>query len=273
MKTNKIDLNKLHKTLCLILQQLDSYFSLHDIDYSLTGGNLIGAIRHNGFIPWDDDMDIIMTRDNYERFKHFWQLQGIEGLSIEFECGDTFHLNHTKIFKDGTIFSSKDEMKKNHHHGVWIDLFVLDKIPINLKERKKMIKCAKKRILFTRNKIFKKGSFFQMVVSMIVLLIPRRIKQRIIKKCNSLILKFNQINSDYQFIELAAPNLLNYFYDKELVSGGYCYHDYDDFSFKIFTNYEIFLKERFGDYTKLPPLEERVCKHMPEIVDFGDSNV
>lgn len=273
MKTNDVDLPKLHKILCLMLEQLDKYFSHYGIDYSLIGGNLIGAIRHGGFIPWDDDMDIIMTRDNYEKFKCAWQTQSIDGFSIEFECGETFHLNHTKILKNGTTFSSFEEMKKNHHHGIWIDLFVLDKAPVDIKKRNKLITLAKKRILLTRSKPFKKGSFFEFIVSLLVLLIPRIIKRRIINRYNSIILKYNSMESDFQYVELSAPGLLTYFYDKKLVSGGYSYHDYDEFKYKVFTNYNIFLKNRFGDYNKLPPPEERICKHFPEIVDFGDDYV
>lgn len=270
MEINSVDLQKLHKTLCLMLEKLDRYFSYYGIDYSLTGGNLIGAIRHNGFIPWDDDMDIIMTRENYEKFKQTWLVHGIDGFSIEFECGETFHLNHTKILKDGTIFSSKEEMEKNHHHVIWIDLFVLDKVPFDIKKRNKLINIAKKRILLTRNKIFRKGSFLEKIISMVALLIPKTIKKSILKRYNLAISKYDSIKSDFQYVELAAPGLLSHFYSEELVSGGYCYHEYDGFKFKIFSNYDIFLKERFGDYNKLPPIEERVCKHLPELVDFGD---
>ena len=62
-------LEQLHKDFTEILVVLDKFCKDNDIEYSLAFGSLIGAIRHNGFIPWDDDLDIMMTRENYEKFR------------------------------------------------------------------------------------------------------------------------------------------------------------------------------------------------------------
>ena len=62
------ELEQLHEVLLLGIDEVDRICRMHQIDYTLTGGSLIGAVRHRGFIPWDDDVDIAMTRKNYDKF-------------------------------------------------------------------------------------------------------------------------------------------------------------------------------------------------------------
>ena len=66
-------LRKLQKTELQILLDVDKFCRAHEIPYSLYGGTALGAVRHSGFIPWDDDLDIVMTRDNFNRFWSLWR--------------------------------------------------------------------------------------------------------------------------------------------------------------------------------------------------------
>ncbi len=264
-------LAKLHIIECIMLKDFDDYFKENDIKYSLAGGNLIGAIRHNGFIPWDDDMDIIMSRNNYLKFLSLWKVKRIEGYSIAFECDKTYGLTHTKIFRNNTIFCAKKDLKKKRNHGIWLDLFVMDKIPLNPKARKKFLSIAKKRIALCRHKIYKKGTFLQKILSIALLFIPWFIRKRMINRYNKYIYSFKDLADNYEYIELSTPALLNCFYSKRLLDS-YFEHKYENYSFMIITNYDEYLNKQFGDYMVLPPEEERVCKHSPEVLEFGDLN-
>ncbi len=263
---NNIDLKNIQNIENCILKEIDTICIKNNIKYSLFGGNLIGAIRHGGFIPWDDDMDIIMTRDNYDHFIKIIESELPEDLIIEKEgLNSKFNINHTKIIKKNTIMCSFEEYKeRTHNHGIWVDIFILDKVPKNKNKRKKYLFIAKMRILFTRNCIYKRGSLFQYLISIICLKLPNKIRTKIKNSCEKYILKYKNLTSNFDYCCLASPDSLNCFYDKNIMDS-YHYCDYDNFSFMISDEYDIILKQNFGDYMKLPPESERICKHKPDI--------
>lgn len=109
-----------------ILNVIDEFCRNHDINYSLGYGSLIGAVRHNGCIPWDDDIDIMMLRDDYNRFVNLFRCEGYKLYAPELH--NCYHaiaricdMNKTRVFK---YYKWNDE--KN---GVWIDLFPYDRVP------------------------------------------------------------------------------------------------------------------------------------------------
>ena len=73
---SEVGMEELHKHLLILLKDFHQLCMDNDIKYSLHGGTLLGAIREKGFIPWDDDLDVTMTRPEYEKFKYFMQNNG-----------------------------------------------------------------------------------------------------------------------------------------------------------------------------------------------------
>ena len=123
---------------CLLhmLKDVDAVCRKHDITYTLGGGTALGAVRHKGFIPWDDDLDINMPRDDYERFKEI--MQDELGCFYDFSCPNSKHVDYPflKIYKKNTRFVELfDNMEFD---GVWIDVFPIDYAPNN-----KLIRCLK----------------------------------------------------------------------------------------------------------------------------------
>ena len=117
---------------CLdILDYFHALCERYKISYSLGGGTLIGAIRHKGFIPWDDDIDVYMHRDEYQKFINAWLHEKHErysiGIAEDILASNTGEM--TKIFdnKTKTIDSNGDENK------IFIDIFIYDGIPNNKK--------------------------------------------------------------------------------------------------------------------------------------------
>lgn len=97
------------------------------LKYFVIGGTLIGAIRHNGFIPWDNDIDIAMPREDYEKFIKLGQKHLKKNLFIQTYKTDPNYLqNYTKIRDSNTTFIESNVKKHNINHGIFIDIFPLD---------------------------------------------------------------------------------------------------------------------------------------------------
>ncbi|MEA4950693.1 MAG: LicD family protein, partial [Petrimonas sp.] len=124
-----VPLRKLQQTQLEIFKIIDSICRKHRISYSLYGGTLLGAVRHHGFIPWDDDLDIAMTRANFNQFREAWIEEKIDGYFFqEYENDPGFTRTFSKVRKGGTVFLGHDEVGKNYHHGIFVDIFPFDKV-------------------------------------------------------------------------------------------------------------------------------------------------
>ena len=104
----------------------------NNIDYYIMGGTAIGAVRHQGFIPWDDDLDIFMTPENYEKFKSVFSTQNDSKFVIqEWRLGNSL-LEYAKVRMNGTTFIEANfKENRDMHHGVYIDIMILHKCPKN----------------------------------------------------------------------------------------------------------------------------------------------
>ena len=113
-----------------ILDAVDRFCREHDINYSLSYGTLIGAVRHQGFIPWDDDIDLMMKRDDYDRFIKEWTNDPPDGLFLQTEVTDPdYRNNFLKIRKNNTTFiQSEKEKTCGYHTGIFIDIFPVDRV-------------------------------------------------------------------------------------------------------------------------------------------------
>ncbi|WP_051623607.1 LicD family protein [Clostridium hydrogeniformans] len=117
-----------------ILKDVDRVCKKHNIKYFLIDGTLLGAIRHKGFIPWDDDLDIGMMREDYEKFLKIAEKELKEDLYIQnVEKDKQYTLYHipTKVRKNGTVFLEFGEENPKYHSGIYIDVFPYDKVCSN----------------------------------------------------------------------------------------------------------------------------------------------
>lgn len=251
-----------------MLEMVDRFCKEHQINYTLGYGTLLGAVRHKGPIPWDDDVDICMMRNDYNRFMELWKVANIEGYYLQ-ETGrnSESNINHAKIKKNGTVLASDRDFANNEHHGIWIDIFAMDKIPIDIKLRKRMLFWAKIRIIFTRNYPLKKNGKLMEILSKMILMIPKPVKKALKNYAEDYIEQYKNMEKDYEIINLAAPFLLKEFYPKGIMSN-FIDIDYDGHQFKAVSDYVRMLTIRYGNYMKLPPEEERVCTHNPTHVQL-----
>lgn len=132
-----VDLNKAHQANLLLLKEVDRICRKYRLRYVLDSGTLLGAVRHKGFIPWDDDADVAMTRANFDAFLKVAPRELPEGMKLimpdEYHDGKGFYDFTPRIIYENSRIRSADDEEMIYYEGklnhLWVDLFVLDALP------------------------------------------------------------------------------------------------------------------------------------------------
>lgn len=260
----QIDLSEYKSIIVEILRKIDRICRNNGLKYSLAYGTLIGAVRHDGFIPWDDDADIVLIREDYIRLREIIN-QGDFGIRFIDTTTD-----YNTIYPFGKICDVRTHLKEKNfrqisNYGAFVDVFPLDYLPNDEKQRKAF--CSRYRrqmIMITHStrtgyektdsiiKNLKRGFAFQMGKLFDA--------SKMIRKMDMEFVRRDTNPTDYVGIPWAWGGL---FYPKiyftDLVE-----HVFEGYSFLIPREYDAVLKSRYGDYMKLPPEKERVSLHQLE---------
>lgn len=261
-------LERVQHTEIEILDVVHSFCVKNNIRYSLAYGTLLGAVRHQGFIPWDDDIDLMMLRSEYDRFIDLWKKNPPEGYFLQTDDTDPKYINNfLKIRKNNTAFIQNEREKKcPYHTGIFIDIFPTDRVaPAGLQRKFQYLACQF-NMLMTRN--YTSGNKgFGGVIERILLKLPRSLKQAIKKQSYRIKTKYNNAKNNelLLFVCVTIKSSQKYF-DSDL------FDDFTELSFNgkkymAFKKYDYYLKSRYGDYMKLPPEKERTT-HLPLFIDF-----
>jgi len=262
----KMTLEEVHQVSLDILKDIHEFCVENDIKYSLSGGSLLGAIRHNGFIPWDDDIDIQMPRPEYEKFIHSYKSgNGYCVFSRELDGCDDLRIAFARVCDLKRTYADMGvAVWKGGQTGVWIDVFPIDGAPSDEKLAKKKID---KMYRLWRLTLLSAGKFsikFSAAKSL-KLKIRLAIKKLLSKFVpNNLVLKYIAMCQEYSFEQssyLANYSVMHYKYrewqPKEAMAN-YILHKFEDSEFYIMSGYDISLTSLYGDYMKLPPKEKQV---------------
>ncbi len=238
-----------------ILIAIDKICVKHDIQYWLAYGTLLGAVRHKGFIPWDDDCDICMMREDYEKFISVVEIELPENLFFQTCNTDTYYfksmgkirMNNTKLIETG------EKENEKYHQGIFIDIFIMDYYS-NFYRKILLIISAFKKLLYKKNK-YPKNSYKRFAVQ-ILALIPYCFYSTI-KKCLEVLHKFNRKNSDLNYIATELKEAYYVFVDKRYIFPLERKFTFEGVFFYGPNNPDVLLKASYGDYMKIPPIEER----------------
>lgn len=228
-----------------LLRVFDEICRKNNLKYWLDGGTLIGAIRHNGFIPWDDDIDVAMLSDDYEKFIEIAQKELPNDVFLQTRKTDReYPLYITKLRDKYSTYEEQNVARLNCHKGIFIDIFPMD-----------YIRCP----FMQRNlKLFLHGTNYSELRSPIKSLIQRtigRINRKIISLLNLPVHQFfNKLfHADYlDASKLAYRMEINETFQ---FSKSYVFplkeHVFEGYTFFIPNNYDAYLREYFGDYMQL----------------------
>ncbi|WP_299685878.1 LicD family protein [uncultured Vibrio sp.] len=245
-----------------IMKQLITLFDKEGLTYFAIGGTALGAVRHQGFIPWDDDIDIGMPREDYEKF-----------LTMQDKLPDTLFIqNHnteqeyslyiSKVRDTNTLFVEDRMSDFNINHGIFIDIFPWDEVTVDLVSQKSTIDTlARKfrRCLLTAEK----KSASKLVKLMFYKLIYG------LKSSSS---QFEELDKAHKLHNGKNTGLLGNAPFKDAIDLDDLYPlkqlPFEDITIACPNNIEKYLQDKYGDYMQLPKEEDRIC-HNPVEVRFN----
>ena len=272
---SKVDLRKMQLLELKILKEVKRICEKNSIPYFLIAGTLIGAVRHKGFIPWDDDIDIGMLRSDYERFLEVCKTDlGSEYFlqTPETEKGNAdYGIAHIRL--NGT--SMVQEFRKNTttHNGLTIDIFPYDNLPENKLKRifycktfPLMKRVCAKRMGYTPHP----PKLAHRIVLNTVYVLTRWIPISFLhNKMVNYHVKQNKKQTEYVF-PLSEWNYKN---EKHLYSTviELTEMQFEDEYFPVPKNYDLYLREQYGNYMELPKdIESCYNRHKCISLDFGE---
>jgi len=213
----KITLPELQQIFLVRLQEVTEFLDKNNLEYFAIGGTALGAFRHHGFIPWDNDIDLGMTRENYERFvKVAKQLENDHFVILGYHFYNPVEHGLTKIGLKGTICPERG-LKKSYDQLYHIDIFPYDSVPNDVKLAQKQAKQTKriKDMLYFKSK--QKSSTFikSLILSLYqIVLLPLTMK-KLVKKLDFIAQKYNKSEPSSKYV----VNIMGaYTYEKETVS-------------------------------------------------------
>jgi len=259
-------LQEIQRRLTKMMSDIHEFLEEQHIDYFLWAGTLLGAVRHQGFIPWDDDLDIAMTRENFQRF-----IAVADKLSAPYVLrfsgiGDT-HPNYPylyiKVEDANTVLTEDAVAHLGIKSGLYIDVFPLDGYPSS-SLRAKLHKAHFTCWLVIRNLLEMDPNKKRFPIKQLPILFSQRIFKMpyILKKITSILLKHpsedSSLLADYTDAHWTLSR--KQVYKKEdLLGGGTVL--FEGHSFKSVKDPNMILTIVYGDYMKMPPPEERRGHH------------
>ena len=252
----EISLEEAKEIMLDILIEFDQICKKNNLTYWLDAGTLLGAIRHKGFIPWDDDIDVSMPRDDYNKFIQIYKKELSPYLFLQTKESDPgYSQYYTKIRNTNTLFLEHDEKEKDiiYNQGIFIDIF-----PVNYIDSKMNHVYPFLRFLgnfFTKNRFYIK--YFNIDVYKYYIKIFNNLHDH----KNNFIRKGPEVTSKLKSIEKK-----DIFPLKEV--------EFENLTFPVPYNYDKYLKEIYGDYMILLPLEQREkIRHSYDIYIINDNKM
>ncbi|MGL5434608.1 MAG: LicD family protein [Lachnospiraceae bacterium] len=265
VELDSLTLRQVQLTQLEMLIEVDRICKKCEIQYNIIAGTLLGAVRHGGYIPWDDDADVALLREEYERF--------CEACKTELDTTRFYFQDHRntsgyrwgygKIRRKNTLFLRENQEHMPYQQGIFIDIFPLDGVPDSyfLRSLKNFECFCVRKMLWSRvGKIAERNRWKRQIYKLLDKIPEKtvlRYYQKMIKRANAAptkmvrILMFPTPNNAYGYYRNWYENSID--------------TEFEEIMFQGIRDYGCYLCFKFGNYLQLPPKEQRKVHPVSEI--------
>lgn len=257
-----ITLVELQKIEFDILTKFASFCSENDLKYNLDSGTLIGAVRHKGFIPWDDDIDVTMPRPDYERFLHLTGGKLSEDVDVlTYKNMPNYIYPFAKAVNNKTILI-ENEVGDAHSIGVFLDIFPIDGLTdddLKIKKLNRKRNLYVKMLFWSFGQIQKEKLSFKFILKTAVMYSCKIIGFRYFTKKLDILAQKYGFQTSEKVAQIIWGNKIF-----SMSKTGYLKNvplEFEGMLFSVPSNYHEHLTLKYGDYLSIPPPEERKSHH------------
>lgn len=262
-------MTRLQSALLELLKNLTSFLNENGIEYWLAYGSTLGAVRHDGFIPWDDDVDIYINGKDYIKLQKLFMEKEPKGLRLDDNKTEGYPFTFPKVIDTKTGLVEKRFEHKPYVGGVYIDIFPLFSISKNVLIRRVgyFFRYLNYVIVESHNSnpanLSSGRKFLARVLSMFS---EKNAQKRLYRSyCKGFVKEDIFLSEPLQFTDK------NIHYSKHFETT--CSHRFEDDEMKIPGDYVGYLRSQYGDYMKYPPLENRKPSHSFSFVRYSNGDV
>lgn len=261
----KSEINELQKIQLSMLKDFDAVCQRHRISYQLFSGTALGAVRHKGFIPWDDDIDVVMLREDYERFFDSASKElDSNKYYVQREFSEHWPMFFSKLRLNGTTYIEKYHSHDARiHQGIYIDIFPCDNLSDSRLMQKLQYIASKiviAKSLYARG--YETNSTVKKCFMQFCRILPTEpFKRLCIRRNDSSSLKVHTFFGGGKKFERSI--FFREWFEQSIKMR------FEDSEFPVSAHYDEMLRVMYGDYMIMPTLEQRVCKRHAAIVDIN----
>lgn len=268
-------LRKVQLTQLEIAKEIKRVCEENGIRFFLNDGTFLGAVRHGGFIPWDDDMDLGMLREDYEKFCRIAPSKLKPDYCLQtWYTEPNYGLPFGKVMKRNTVYLESKKTRRLRENGFYVDIFPFDDVP---EEPERRAELAGKLLELYRVKLMKSG--YKPWMENDKMLWKKRIgylyyqmkalfagQQELASAYDALARSVGKGKTVCEQCAMAVPMYFDRAWCEELAE-----YSFEGVSFPGPKEYDQFLTAMYGDYMQLPPEEERENRHQIVQIDFGEA--
>lgn len=272
--SNKVSVRAIQEKMLDILVYFRDFCEANQLRFALCGGTCLGAVRHKGFIPWDDDIDVFMLREDYEKLQALWEKNADTSRYSCVRSNETINIHHSamEIKDNNTTFINKHSVDSDIHHGLMIDVIPIDGVPESgwrqlLQMLDSMLYCC---FNFQRLPDHKgKLTYYATKVALGIFRSPR-VRYLLWKGAETRLSKYGTKNCAKVASLGEGATIMRMYFPREWFEN-VAYMDFEGYRMPVPADVDGYLKITFGDYMQLPPVEEQVARHNAAFIDLENS--